>query len=397
MKYFKFNLLTAVFFCTALATNLKAAGAGAEKSKNLETVEIMDKLLIKLTTLKLYFISREKFTDPKNAKEISTNLKEFAELAKLARHDENLSQTNFKFSNQVLEEHITDTERIFRQGNKEFARWKLASTVSVCMSCHTQIPTANKSFVDFGNYKMFSSDFDQAEFLFATRGFEQALVIYDRIIDGYPKNSDTLANVETSLERQLAYFSRIRRSPVEAIAKIKLHQNNKELPEFLQKNLKIWIKQFENWESQVTPDPKASSDNQILAFAKKNIVTKWTSSTMEATNPDLIPYLRVSGILYEYLSTHPKSKATPEILYWLAICDRSISENFFYSLADLYLKECILKYSTAPISKDCYKEYELETISSYSGSAGTNLPSEVRNELVQMKKLIETKPKVKLR
>ncbi len=369
----------------------------AKKSKLPETRELMEQFLTQLTALKKYFVSEDKFVDPKNSLEISSRLKEFAALAKQTKHDPRLNQENFKFSRYVLEDHIVDTERVFRLGSKTYARWKLASTVSVCMSCHAQMPTANRSFGEFGNFKIFSSEFDQAEFLFATRAFDKAFDLYNKIIDGYPKNKFRPEQVETALERQLAYFSRIKRNPVEAIARMKAHQNNKELPEYLRRNIAAWISQFEGWDKQAIFDPKTATDAQVIEFAKKNIEEKWTSKMMEASNPNLVTFLRVSGILFEYLQMHPQSKAVPEILYWLSICDRSINNTFFFSLADLYLRECIVKHPAHPAAKKCYKEYESETILGYSGSSGTHLPAEVREDLNQLKKLVESGGKVEMR
>ncbi len=386
------------FFAIALALLFTCSVFSEEQnSKKLpETKQLMNQMLVELSSLKIYFVSQEKFMDSKNSDTISAHLKEFAKLAQQAHHNPELSTENYKFSGEVLDAHVAEVGRLFKSGNKAFARWQLASTISVCMSCHSQMPTNNRTFIDFQNYKMFSSPFDQAEFLFATRAFDQASFIYDLVIDGYPKNKMSLDQVEGSLDRQLAYFSRIKRNPTEAIAKLKMHQKNKKLPGFLQANLKGWISQFENWEKQTTPDPKSASDQVILDFAKKTIEVKWTSKAMQADNPDLVPYLRVSGILYEYLHLHPKSAATPDILYWLAISDRSISDNFFYSLADLYLKECVVKFPTAPIALSCYKEYEMETIAGYTGSAGTFLPPEVRTELNQIKSILDSKIKMNM-
>lgn len=368
-----------------------------KKSKPLETKELMEQFLLQLVSLKKYFVSEDKFVDPKNSIEISSHLKEFADLAKQTKHDPRLNQENFKFSRHVLQDHITDTERVFRLGNKSYARWKLASTVSVCMSCHSQMPAANRSFGEFGNFKIFSSEFDQAEFLFATRAFDKSFELYDKIIDGYPKNKFQPEQVETSLERQLAYFSRIKRDPKEALVRMKAHQKNKELPEYLRRNVAAWISQFENWDKQAVFDLKTATDQQVIDFAKSNIEAKWNSKMMGASNPKLVTFLRVSGVLFEYLQTHPQSKAVPEVLYWLSICDRSINNTVFYSLADLYLRECIVNYPAQPIAKKCYKEFEEETILGYTGSSGTHLPAEVRADLDRLKKLVDTGGKVELR
>ena len=117
---------------------------------------------------------------------------------------------------------------------------------------------------------------------------------------------------------------------------------------------------------------------------------------LDAIDPSLVNYLRVSGILNEYLLTHPNTKVEPEILYWLAICDRSISNNFFFSLADMYLKECITRYPSAPIAKKCFTEYETQTTLGYTGSSGIHVPPEVKAELKRLKDLVNSGGKLEM-
>ena len=368
-----------------------------KESTFLQTKDTMNKFLQEFTALKKFFSSEAAFLDPKNQEEISRRLKNFVGLAKQTRHDAMLNHPNFKFSRDVLESHLIEAERIFRLGNKNYARWQLASTASVCMSCHTQMPTESRKIKDFKSIDSMKSLFEQAEFLFTTHAFDEALRLYDRIIDEYPQNKAELQDVETSLERQLAYFSRITRNPQTGMQKFQTHSENKSLPESIQVKIKSWMKQFQAWDKQKVPDPKTATEEQILKYARKNIETQWTSQMMDAGNPSLLTYLRVSGVLYEYLKSNPATKATPEILYWLSICDRSISNTFFFSLADLYLKECMIKYPSHPIAQKCYREYEAEMIMGYTGSRGTHLPQEVKEELLNLKKHVESAGKVPIR
>jgi len=380
----KLTITLGLLFCfDLLATEPK-------KSIDSPTTRLMDQLLSELIALKKFMISEDKFADPKNASEISAHLKAFAKIAKDAGHDPALNKVNFKFSRQILENHIAETERIFRIGIKSYARAQLAATVSVCMSCHTQSPASSVSFKDFNNFKTFTSELDQAEFLFAIQSYDKAMELYNKIIDEYPKNNYNPHQIETSFERQLTYLSRIKRQPQQAISLLKTRLKNKELPEYLQRNIAAWISQFEKWENTPFIDPKSATDKQIVEFAKKNIETKWTAKAMDATNPELVTYLRISGALFEYLQTYPKSKVVPEILYWLAICDRSIDNNFYFSLADLYLRECITQYSKSPVAKRCYKEFKDQIIFGYTGSRGTDVPPEVKRDLDELKRLLES-------
>lgn len=389
MISFKKRTLT-LMTAAGLLFGLNLQAAEPKKPIDNQTIQLMDQLLAELIALKKFMVSEEKFSDPKNATEIAAHLKTFANLAKKAGHNPLLTSPNFKFSRQILENHIAETERTFRMGVKSYSRWQLNSTVSVCMSCHTQSPASSVAFKDFNNFKTFSSEFDQAEFLYAIQSYDKAIDLYTKIIAGYPKNQFRSDQVETALERQLTYFSRIKRSPQPAIALMQKNLKNKELPEYLKTNIAAWIAQFEKWENMPFIDPKSATDKQVVDFAKKNIDTKWTTKAMDATNPQLVTYLRISGLLYEYLQTYPKTKVAPEILYWLAICERSIDNNFFYSLADLYLRECITQYPKAPIAKQCYKEFKDQIVFGYTGSRGTDVPPEVKRDLNELKKLLES-------
>lgn len=366
-------------------------------SRYLQTKEMMNSFLTEFTALKKFFVSETAFNDPKNSEEIGRRLKKFAQLAKETRHDPMLRQVNFKFSRDVLEKHLAETERVYRLGNKSYARWQLASTASVCMGCHTQMPSESRHIQDFKKFDSMASSFDQAEFLFTTHAFDRAMELYDQVIDGYPKNKSSLDDLETSLERQIAYFSRVLRDPVKALEKMQIHAKNSGLPENVKVKIGAWIKQFQNWEKQANLDPKTATAEQVIKFARKNIQNQWTTQMMAPGNPSLVTYLRVSGILYEFLKNNPSSKETPEILYWLSICDRSLSNTFFYSLADLYLRECMIQYPSSSIAKKCYSEYEAEMVLGYTGSSGTHLPEEVKAELQNLKKHVDSGGKVELR
>lgn len=361
------------------------------------TQKIMNDFLNELTGLKEYFISEEKFVDPKNSSEISKRLKSFASLASQTKHDPTLRQENFKFSREILEKHIIETERVFRLGNKSYARWQLAATASICMSCHTQMPSESRALKDFENLKPFPSDFERAEFLFTTHAFDKSMDLYDKVIDGYPKNKISLDQVETALERQVAYYSRIKRDPQTALAKMNEHLKNPALTPPLTERIKSWNSQFQAWNQSKAFDPQRATEKQVLAFAKKNIETDWKVDMVSVGEPNLVRNLRTSGLLYEYLQNHPSAKSVPEILYWLAVSERTLNRNFFFSLSDLYLRECMSRYPASPIAKKCYDEYEAEMILGYTGSRGTELPDEVKAELLNFKNWVDSKGQVKVK
>ncbi|HEX4926203.1 MAG TPA: tetratricopeptide repeat protein [Bdellovibrionales bacterium] len=379
------TVVLSVFALHGFASDKKQSETSQEPSKAADVRPVMQQILIHIQALRPFMTSESKFVDPKNSETIKGHLADLSKLVKAAKHNETLKAPTMSISREVLDGHISETERIFRVGDKRYARWALNSTLSVCMSCHTQETQKNANPWKLTGFAEFGSTFDQAELLFTGRDYEAAIALYDRIIDEYPDNAAKLSDVETALERKVAYYSRVKRDFNQAIESMKRSQNNKRLPESSHRNLIAWEGLFRKQSKVILPDPKTANDGQIKAYVDKELKRGLWDALIEANNPRLVTNLTMSGILYEYLHHHPDTKIKPEILYWLALCDRKINNNFFYSLADIYLKECVHSFPESPVAKKCFKEYETHTILSYSGSAGVNVPEDVSAELRALK------------
>lgn len=361
---------------------LLSAAASAQKepvlasSGTVTTKALMQQFLSELMSLRKYMVSEKRFSDPKNTVEISQRLKEMSRLSVAAGHDPLLNIENFKMSREVLTSHMAETERVYKTGNKDFARWMLNSTVYVCMSCHTQLPAMDKALLQFKEDGSFYSEFEQAEFLFAARSFQDALRLYDFVIE---KGSDENFEVERALERVVVYYSRVKRDPKAAVKKLEKYRLIKKLPQTLRTQISDWITQFKMFEKMNFKNVPVWSADEVLQLAQKHLQVK--------DQPyNLVTYAWVSGVLYEYLQGHADSSAAPEILYWLAISDNQMSNNVFFSLAHMFLRECIVKYPNTVSAQKCYKEYEEEMTLSYSGTRGTDIPPDVRADLKALKK-----------
>ena len=98
--------------------------------------------------------------------------------------------------------------------------------------------------------------------------------------------------------------------------------------------------------------------------------------------------LWLSGILYHYLNRKPPAEEIPKLLYWLAVNDRVVGYSYYFSLADLYLKECVYNYAQHPYAQRCYAEFKEYVNFIYSGSGGTYIPPELTQEMRKMKEAI---------
>ncbi len=113
-----------------------------------------------------------------------------------------------------------------------------------------------------------------------------------------------------------------------------------------------------------------------------------SSSRVHLPPEEEIERVWLRGQIYHYLNTNPPKEEMPRLFYWLALCDRAIGYDFYFSLADLYLEECVLGHAEHPYAGKCMDEYEQYISHLYSGSAGTFIPEEIHEELKGMRRLL---------
>ena len=336
-----------------------------------------------LSALRPYMVSSEKFKAPENSQTIEAELTQLENNIKLAAHEPSLSTPSYRISRQVLQSHVSDTLRLFRYGNKDRARWSLNSTMSLCMSCHSQVRANSTSGLILEASGLFPLSFERAEWLFVARNFDKALELYSNTIRSYPANKATPDQLKASLERKIAIFTRVKRDLDGAKINLEGDIRNKDLPLAVQETIRSWIITLRNLQSEKLPDPNKATATEITEFAKTYLDIKGRPIREENSREAM--YMLVSGVLYEYINKHPKTELAPQILRWLAKCDEEINSRFFFPLVDVYLRQCIVQYPTSPIAKECYKDYENSIKTSYP----RKVPESVTEDLAELKETLK--------
>jgi hypothetical protein len=347
--------------------------------------ESMRKMSDDLLQLRVFARTEKEFLDPKNGTEISKLLADLVKSAVVIHKKNEFKKENYAISSDAMIDHLKRTQKFFNSDQKKFARWMTTSAQFVCMSCHTQFPTYGKKMDLSAEQKSMFSDFEQAEFLFASHDFNNAIVIYKKILKNSLKYDRMV--VEKSTERLVVYYSRLQRDFSSAVAFLKEIENDKSTPAFLKQQAIDLQKQYKFISTQPSLDPKANSEQQVLDFA----LNLKNPKGLNYAGPLFAINQYVAGVLYEYLNSHPVTDETPKILLELAIRDDLLDENFFFSLADIYLRECIVRFPSSKTAELCYSELHERTLASFTGSRGTVVPDDVLADLKKLKKLIKTK------
>lgn len=295
----------------------------------------------------------------------------------------------FRVTWQTMTEQIDRARDAVQGGNAtpDTLRNLVHGIASVCSGCHTQddrVPVFS-----FGRLSPTAGDpLQRARFSYITRNYADALALYDEYLDAQPRIAYT-GPVLDAIEGELTIYAQIYRDPDRAIAALRkrLDRSGGSMSKQVRNDMQAWTKGFEDLRRQ-----KVKAFEPTLAeldgYVRKYILPH-EGAPIITEEKDKIAYLWIRGLLHEYVQAHPTDARMPDLLYWLALTDRVLDYNFYYSLADLYLKECIVRYPGTATAESCYDEYEKYVDFAYSGTGGEFVPEDVRDELQRLRGILD--------
>jgi hypothetical protein len=132
-----------------------------------------------------------------------------------------------------------------------------------------------------------------------------------------------------------------------------------------------------------------SNESELKDFIKRRLLPlKRKGEYKDEFKVDL---LFASGIISTYFFENQNSPSAPEIGLWLGWMEKRLKKDEFMSSGDLFLKQCIRKYSKHPVAKECLEEYRESVEFDFTGSGGTSVPKEIARELEELEKLVYPK------
>lgn len=377
------------FYSVVLLLSFVAIFSTEAKFKS--TKQAMNEIFTAFVELLPYASSEMKFNDPKAEEFIKQRLLKLKNAFKNAKHLSKIKTPGFQPSFEVINEHLAETYETFSTQNKMFARNRLKATTKLCISCHSQLPNGLGN--TFGALKgvtrdQFSNDYEYGDFLFLVRDYTSATRYFRKEIDSrISKNKEMRKihkgteltyidyTIEESLDRLLAINTKVFYQPKKAIAVLSEYEKNQEIPKPLRKEVGDWIKDLKSWEKMKFKGA-LSSDEEVSSFIKKHLEN--------VDNPNHVDLLIAAGWLSKFINQNPKSPKVPEILYYLGRIDYFLEHSYFYSLSDIYLKNCVKNYPESKFARKCYEQYKDNLELGFTGTSGTDIP---KDELEKLKKL----------
>ena len=383
--------MTRLFLLLFLISHVSLA-ADAKKTSGDQKTEaraIMDGVYDSFVKVIPYVYSDEKnggllLKDSQQKVELLKNLTDISDYFKSARHVEYFQRPGFRPSLETINHHMDDTIRSVKNDNFAFAQKRMKALTALCISCHSQL-SESASQNAFGvainktKRESFDSDFAYANYLFLVRRFSDSEKYFDLAIEKALKENQE-HELYSSLRKEISIHTKIDFNVKQGNQMIARFEKDPRLPPLAKSSLVSWKKSLNKWKS-FNPKKVKSIDR----FIKTYLAPLESEKGQTAGGEHDVTLLVASGVLSKYLNDHPKTPLAPEILYWLSIAERRLSNTYFFSLSDLYLKDCIKLYPKSRFAKKCYAEYAENIEFGYSGSSGTDIPVEEKQELERLK------------
>lgn len=353
----------------------------------------MNKAFNALMELMPFLKSERAFKDEKNSKEIKKQINDLGAAFKLAKHDGLIKHDLFAPSYELITANLKDSEGAFDTGKKDYALWMMRETVSLCMDCHSRMPVEHTSSFQDGDLTVpadkLKNSYDLGTTYLIVRRFVDAKEQFNRNIQD-KLISKNLTDIILPFQQILYIETKIMKNPAQMNTIIDDYLAKKNLPDFVTDELLAWKKQLTIWTKEQALTSGLKDEKDLKAFIKRRLNPLEKDSFNDAYKPDL---LLASGILSNYFFINQKSPSAPELNYWLGWIEKRLKKEQFLSSGDLFLKQCIKKYSSHPIAKKCLSEYQESLEFDFSGSAGTLIPLELQKEYESLKRLVYPRKK----
>jgi hypothetical protein len=358
-------------------------------------IQQMNSALNAMNELVPFIADKELFLDKKNEAMITDKIHKIYAAFESVKHDSMLGQDIFLPSYKLIQENLKESIKSFKANNKDYAQWRIKELTSLCIDCHTRIPATKSSSFEMGklsnNPKNFKNSYSLGIAQLIVRRYTDAKASFTQSIDEKMIKGD-FENLIDPFKQILLIDAKVLKNPSDMSLYIKHYLAKRKIPLNVRNRLEAWEKHLGVWTSKKYPPIELKSDDDVKAFiSRKAEPIKQKASFEDEFDVDM---LMISGLLSNYLFTHPHTPLAPELNYWIGFSEKYLKHENFFGSGDLFFKQCILKYPSHPMAINCLEEYKESVTFEFSGSSGTHIPKEILSEIEQLESFIKvSKPK----
>ncbi len=368
----------------ALALVAAPAVAGAAAPDREKTRALMRDMLESLQVLLPASASTEAFADPARADAIRQALQALASNASAVADHAGATDRASRYLADAVAHDARQVLRAWSLGRTESAIFFLHQTTQNCVACHTRLPHPGDSPFSESLAKSATlaalPALDRARIQVATRRFEDALASYESIF------ADTSLHPAETLSAWTDYLVVCLRGegnylrPQTALERF---AKRADVWSNLRDDVRSWLDSVRELAPEAKQEPSLPAARALLDQASLRM-------RFPADRQALVQYVVASAHLHRYIAAHPEATPQTGEAYWLlGLAELHVAREYWVSQADFFLETAIRMAPKQPYAKQAYALLEQETLLGYTGSAGTNLPDDVKRHLAELRRLVE--------
>lgn len=327
--------------------------------------------------LQPYLWSNKGLSDPKQSAKVLKLVTELKEnFHQIPEGDPTLiSAPGFKAYLSVLDEALGDSIYALREGDPQWALWRLRTISNHCQTCHTTYKPGLR-FEDPSVDLAKLSNLEKAEFYLATRSFDKAEAAF---LDA-ANNPEPGHHSLTALRKWLVIYTRVNPNPTGAREKLEeILAKPTPLYPYESDEIKEWTLALKAWEGERLKALKP------LEHARLLMTKTLRNSDPLSVDADQVSMLRASALLHRALESEKLSdKERAEALYLLGLAYSKLPLFFINELPEIYFELSIREFPNTSYARNAFALYRDVVLSGFTGSGGTHLPGEVRLKIQEL-------------
>jgi hypothetical protein len=369
-----------VAFCLAGARHAPAAEAGPDPATRAE----MHEIFTALSDILPICLSEERFAAPAERDAVRAGLAKIAEHADALSRHADPKQADLASRGRVLADDARHAEARFASGRFVDARWVALHLTESCVGCHSRLPADKDApfaakLIDDTKLTSLSPG-ERARLAVATRQFDKALDLYESVLTSPPPKAGEAVRTP-DLTEYLIVAVRVKRDPARAAKLLEKLQKRSETPPDLKREIGPWL-------ATLKADGKVVQEPPSLERARTLVESGKRERPYAFSKAGLIHDLLASSVLHRLLEdpTQPKADRA-ETYYLLGLTDAQVRSSPWLSDAGWYLASAIRAAPHSAVAGRAFDAYEDMTLLEWSGSAGTDVPADVQQELDRLRAL----------
>jgi hypothetical protein len=349
----------------------------------------MQELYKALSELLTDVTSNGRFNDPKNKVRIQAEAEKLASLV----HDLNKKEMirvdvdpTVQMVAEMLGRETKHAAAELKRGNRDYARTILRSVPTYCIACHTR----NASGVQFSELPLEPSSgslspVERGQFFAASRQFDRAQDQFKSVIQDPETAVTNIFEWEQAVHQSLAIAVRVKNDPAQAreIAKTILKTPN--APSFMKEDAKTWMVSINEWQQELPHHEMTEEGLYAEAVRLMGKARETQKYPMDRTAD--VYYLRASAATHDLLQVAPKGMHSGEALLLAGLSYEVLSPVNMEDLHEAFYGACIRSAPHSPTAEICYRRLEADITADFTGSAGTDIPEDVRLSLKDLQQV----------